>query len=169
MATQKLFPEFQRLRAWHFRYILGSWHSDADLAWRRAYLLDISSTHSFNRRLQLWQFIATRSKKTAASKLAFNLWSRSRENVDRQYKQPDAIGRSARMVKYKPYNETWPTNHSIRGHVMQLWRVLYSLAQDKGVSVQEGLRFYDGQIATMPVMLDYGGGYRARIRKRGLA
>lgn len=89
VATKKLFSEFQKLRAWHFRYILGSWHSDADLAW-------------------------------------------SRDHVERQYQQPDAIGRSARMVKYKPYN-------------------------DKGVSVQDGLRFYDGQIATMPVILEYGG------------
>ncbi|CAE7470150.1 ME1 [Symbiodinium natans] len=89
VTTKKLFQEFQQLRAWHFRYILGSWHSDADLAW-------------------------------------------SRDAVEQQYRQPDAIGRSARMVKYKPHN-------------------------DKGVSVQEGLRFYDGQITTMPVILDYGG------------
>jgi len=32
-VAQRLFPEFRSLRAWHFRYVLGSWHSDADLAW----------------------------------------------------------------------------------------------------------------------------------------
>lgn len=88
-VAKELFPEFRSLKAWHFRYVLGSWHSDDDLAWSRA-------------------------------------------NVSKEYKKPDVIGQSARMVKYKPHN-------------------------DKGVSVHDGLRFYDNEKATMPRILSYGG------------
>ncbi|CAJ1393759.1 unnamed protein product [Effrenium voratum] len=88
-ACSKWFPEFKALKSWHFRYVLGSWHSDQDLAW-------------------------------------------SRDHVDQQYKKPDVIGQSARMVKYKLHN-------------------------DQGVSVHEGLGFYDGNKATMPRILAYGG------------
>eukprot|EP00913_Durusdinium_trenchii_P009375 g8811.t1 len=35
-VAKELFPEFRSLKAWHFRYVLGSWHSDDDLAWSRA-------------------------------------------------------------------------------------------------------------------------------------
>lgn len=37
---------------------------------------------------------------------------------------------------------------------MWLWA---GVSEDKGVSVQDGLRFYDDQKATMPRILDYGG------------
>lgn len=56
----------------------------------------------------------------------------AREHVDQQYRKPESVGMAARMVRYRDFN-------------------------DNGVSVQDGLRFYDGKAATMPVINEYGG------------
>lgn len=87
-VAKELFPEFRSLKAWHFRYVLGSWHSDDDLAWHCPQLCHtlVSST-SFG--------------------ICFGI-ARSRANVSKEYKKPDVIGQSARMVKYKPHNERVP-------------------------------------------------------------
>mmetsp|Transcript_16635 Transcript_16635/g.42997 ORF Transcript_16635/g.42997 Transcript_16635/m.42997 type:complete len:690 (-) Transcript_16635:94-2163(-) len=56
----------------------------------------------------------------------------ARQNVNNEVRHPDKVGEAARMVRYKDFNES-------------------------GVSVQEGLRFYDGKKSTMPVIFSYGG------------
>lgn len=85
-VAQRLFPEFRSLRAWHFRYVLGSWHSDADLAWLAAQM-----DETWYLTLQI-----------------FSCCRRSRDNVSQQYRKPETIGETTKMVKYKPYNEAGP-------------------------------------------------------------
>ena len=137
VATKKLFSEFQKLRAWHFRYILGSWHSDADLAWQGA--------QSFQ---GPWG-------KTSPDFQCADVCSAGRVIMSSV-----SIGSPMRLGDLPEWSST--SSRTQLGQEMAAGSHLELLcfSQDNGVSVHDGLRFYDGQIATMPVILEYGGSER---------
>jgi len=89
IESGQLLSDGQALKAWHWRYVVGSWHADTCLEW-------------------------------------------AQEHVNEDLRCLDKIGKAASMVCYRLENHA-------------------------GVSVHEGLSFYDEQKSTMAIINEYGG------------